>query len=328
LVASRLTESQEAARSLGEPVPFQVGDRSFHVAPFGLTKRYSIRLEHDAVAIGVSLSESNVPALRIQPRAEFIHAVGPGAVVDWCREVATDLFAGVELSASRIDLFSDWQGWRPVAADEPRFVTRARQRGWFAEDGAFTGFTFGRRSSGTLSSRIYDKTRLAAKRGVTFWPDVWDESFDSSQPVWRVEFECNRQLLHQFGLTGPPEQVLAARGDLWEYATDWLSLRDPIADSTRHRWPLAPEWERIRRAELRNVAIGVERMTGRRDASDLYRLVPGLVGYLASLGALLRRESLGEVLASLRSVVREYDARSGRSFEGRVAAKLAAIPPQ
>jgi hypothetical protein len=298
------------------------------VAPYGLTKRYPFRLDHEFAAFGVSLTGSAIPALRIQPRAQFIHSVGPEYAVEWCRGVASSLFPDVRLGVSRLDLFADWQGWPLREADHDRFVTRARQRTSYAEDDVFTGFTFGRRRTATISCRIYKKTRDAKKKGVTYWPDVWCAAFDPREDVWRVEFECNRRLLHDFKLVGPPEQVLAARGDLWEYATDWLSLRDRVADTTRSRWPIAPEWERVRAAELRNVAIGAERMRERQGEAELDRLLPGLVGYLSSVGRFLRRESLADVIASLAPLIRAYDTRTERSFESRVAAKLALVLPR
>jgi hypothetical protein len=54
-------------------------------------------------------------------------------------------------------------------------------------------------------------------------------SRSSSWPGWktvhRLEFEFGREALVEFDLN-TPDQVLAAAGDLWAYATgDWLTYR-------------------------------------------------------------------------------------------------------
>ncbi len=104
-------------------------------------------------------------------------------------------------------------------------------------------------------------------------------------PVHRLEFEIGRQGLVEFDLN-TPDQVLGATGDLWAYATtEWLTYGAPTTDQTRSRWPLAPEWRQVQRATLGHRAVGVERLRLTRRSASIEKLLPGLTGYLASLGA-------------------------------------------
>ena len=61
--------------------------------------------------VGITKSE-HLPAFRVQPRAEFIHGEGCGAVLDFFDDVCALFTAsGVTWSLSRLDLFCDLQGW-------------------------------------------------------------------------------------------------------------------------------------------------------------------------------------------------------------------------
>lgn len=63
----------------------------------------------------------------------------------------------MQLSVSRIDIYADFEGWRLVADDRHRFSCRSASVRTFEDDGRLTGFEFGRRSTKTVSARIYDK---------------------------------------------------------------------------------------------------------------------------------------------------------------------------
>ncbi len=123
----------------------------------------------------------------------------------------------------------------------------------------------------------------------------------------RLEFEIGRQGLVEFDLN-TPDQVLAAAGDLWAYATgEWLTYRSPTADQTRSRWPLAPEWLQVQQATLGHRAVGVERLRLARRSTSIEKLLPGLTGYLASLGALIGTEGIDDTLGAIGHHLHTYE---------------------
>jgi hypothetical protein len=105
--------------------------------------------------IGFSTSR-HLPTVRVQPRSEFLHAVGPEAAVATLREVLEPELGQLRLWINRVDLFADWQGWVLSLDDAQRFVCRAEARRTYELGGTLTGFEFGSRKTKTLLARLYD----------------------------------------------------------------------------------------------------------------------------------------------------------------------------
>jgi hypothetical protein len=180
-----------------------------------------------------------------------------------------------------------------------------------------SGFTFGR---GNLLCRVYDKTRELRSRGAT-WPEAIWKDRDPDRPVWRVEFQFRRGVIRELAVDGEhPSSVadaLDVRQALWGYGTEWLTLRDPSGDSNRSRWPLAAEWERVRRVVIGSPASQMvrERMV---DAERL-KLIQGFAGFSTSLAAQGYGEHSEETLEGVGPDMERYLLSRGSSFE-RIAA--------
>jgi hypothetical protein len=218
-----------------------------------------------------------------------------------------------------MDLYADFQGWRPTGDDRHRFLCRGKERDTYEDSGTLTGFTFGRRKSGTMTARIYDKTRDVERKGTDFWPDVWGSSFDRSQAVFRIEFEFARTALRQYGLN-TLDEVLAAVPALWLSVTrDWLTYRSPTADETRSRWPVATEWRAVQRAKVGDGAFGIERMYDGRTEGSLRRLMRMLNGLTAHYGALMGTDDIEAACWLLIGSLRDAEIVTRRSFADRVA---------
>lgn len=315
----RLETIRCEAIELDSRLPFQFGSLEMTLAPHAFGK-YRYSLDHPYGRIGITPS-AKLPAIRIQPRAEFLHGVGPGGAADAFQDLLEQVVGPVRLTVSRLDLFADFQGWTLTGDDRRNFVCRARSTAVYEEDEVLNGLTFGKRDSGTISARLYDKTIEVAKSGSGYWADIWGAAFDPSRPVVRVEFEIERGALREFGVN-TPDEVLKATGSLWAYLTgQWLSLRVASPDSTKSRWPVAAEWEVVRHAKVGNDDYGINRMYAGKRRGTLANLMPGLVGYLASFGALVNAGSFDELVPELRRYVAEYSADSDVSFDWRVFQK-------
>jgi len=320
LLCEQLQAGQEAARAAGEAQPFTFGHAQFEIWPHGLG-RYPYRLEHRHGVLQLS-PNSNLPPVRIQPRAEFLHGIGALSAARWFEDVLVDRCGFTELSVSRVDLHADFQGWRLDGEDRERFVCRANARTTYEEDGRWTGFSFGRRKTGTFSARIYDKTEELRRSKAGYWEDIWGPNYRRAEQVVRVEFELAGKALREFELS-TPQEVVAAAGSLWMYMTDkWLSFRSPSADATKARWPVAPEWESVQRARIADGAHGLARMVAGRRRASLQGLAPGLVGYIGSFAALVGAEDIGDTCAALPRLLKLYGEVTNRPFADRVAEKV------
>ncbi len=314
---ARLEDGRAWAVEAKRAAPCQIGHLVFGIAPHGWGK-YRFCLDHHMARIGFSTSR-HLPTVRIQPRSEFLHALGPRDVVAALQEVLEPELGHLRLWVNRVDLFADWQGWSLTFDDAHRFVCRAEARRTYEVGGTLTGFEFGSRKTNTLLARLYDKTAEVAARDAGWWHEVWGERYDHGLPVHRLEFEIGRQGLVEFELN-TPDQVLNAAGDLWAYATgDWLTYRSPTSDATRSRWPLAPEWTQIQAATLGHQAVGLERVRLARRATSIEKLLPGLTGYLASLGALIGTKGIDDTLGAIGHHLHNYEIISHTPFPDRVA---------
>ena len=314
---ARLEDCRSWAGEARRPAPCEIGQLVFGIAPHGWGK-YRFCLDHEMARIGFSISR-HLPTVRIQPRSEFLHAIGPEEAVAALHEVLDPELRHLRLWVNRVDLFADWQDWDLTLDDAHRFVCRADARRTYEVAVALTGFVFGSRTTKTFMARLNDKTADLAAKDNGWWFDVWGERYVPGPPVHRLEFEIGRQGLVEFDLN-TPEQVIAAAGDLWAYATtEWLTYRSPTADQTRSRWPLAPEWLHVQQAMLGNDAVGIERLRISRRAASVEKLLPGLTGYLASRGALIGTRDIDDTVRAVGHHLHTYEIVSRTPFAERVA---------
>lgn len=318
-----LEAHRQIAEEHRESVPFQLGDGRWSVEGRGMGKyRYCLSHEHGVIS---ATERASLPSLRIQPRSEFMHAVGVSRALEWFRTQAEDAVPDVRLTGSRLDVYSDWQGWSVGGDDRDRFVCRAARRNTREDGEAWTGFEFGRRTTGTVTARIYDKSRQVAEAGYDWWPAVWGSRYDPSSPVVRVEFELGRQALREFGLDRASDVIDGAPGAWSALTASWLTYRSPTTDQTRARWPVAPEWTQIQAATFAESVVGLERVKAGKHRGSLRKLSPGLVGYLAAAAAHLGTEDVAGTLAALPPVIRDYEIVSRKAFAERVQVKRRAL---
>lgn len=318
-LVARLEAARADAVARKERVTFEFGGTEVLMAPHAFG-RYHFCLIHQYGRIGITTSPV-LPTFRIQPLAEFLHGSGPRAATAWFHSLLEEERHLVQLSVSRIDLFADFQGWILDVDDRKSFVFRSDDLATHETSGGFNGLRFGRRGAGAISARIYDKTIELQKSGSIYWIDIWGEAFIPGQPVLRVEFELGASTLRQFDLVGP-EETLDAAGSLWGYLTSsWTSHRVPSEDKTRSRWPESPEWAYVRRASIGENDWGITRVYAAKRKASLSRIMPGLVGYLASYGALINATSFAELVVELGGEIPWYGVDTGETFEERIQRK-------
>lgn len=223
------------------------------------------------------------------------------------------------MRCSRVDLYTDFQGWVPRSDDYQRFVVRSRKNTWHTavhhEGRTFTGFTFGRDA---IVARLYDKSLEVTRSGKDWMRDIWGDAINPAVPVWRLEFQLRRQLLKECAIDSP-EQVIDRRQQLWTYSTQWLSLREPRLGARRVRWPVDNVWLQLA-GSREDVPVSplVRQRIKKHDESVLVR---GLAGYASSLAAISGVSDLDVTMAVTRHRVAEHMRATGRDFGDLVLAK-------
>ncbi|MGI8753523.1 MAG: hypothetical protein ACR2MN_14660 [Acidimicrobiales bacterium] len=120
--------------------------------------------------------------MRIQPRSEYLHGIGPLAAVQALSGLAGRLCDDLTLSVNRLDHYADWQHWHLTTADKARFVGRADTARTYEQAGRLSGFDFGTRTSHTIVARIYDKTLDIDRKGADWWLKVWGDRHQPGTP--------------------------------------------------------------------------------------------------------------------------------------------------
>lgn len=314
---TRLEEARAEATELNSHPPFQFGELETTMAPHSWGK-YRYCLRHATGQIGLT-ARTGIPSIRYQPRAEFLHGVGPRFVAAYTHDQLGSECGAVRLSVSRVDLAVDFQGFDFLAQPKDHFVTRANNRVTYEEDQVVTGLQFGTRKTGTVHARVYDKTKDIARTGADFWFDIWGDRYELGQPVTRLEFEINRAALRQYGLDSP-DQVLDAAGSIWlDLTNSWLTLRRPTNDRTKSRWPVHAAWEEVRRANFSEEFWGIRRTYEGKRIGELRKLMPALTGYLVSFAALTNANSIEDILNVLPHELKQYERKSSVTMPERIS---------
>lgn len=318
---ARLEEERIFADRASRPVPFELGELTLGLAPHGWGK-YRFCLDHETGRIGFTASR-RLPSVRVQPRAEFLHAVGPEGTVRHFDQLLRPFVEGMVLSVARLDLFLDMEGMALCAADRGAFVCRADDAMTYETGHAVTGFSFGSRRTQRISARLYDKTAEMTIKGTDWWEAVWGERHTPGVPVWRIEFEIGRAALSALELYRP-DAVLAAAPSLWRYCTtDWLTLRSRRGDANRSRWPLDSRWEAVQSATLAHGGTELCFIRERKRASSIHRLMPALVGYLVAFAMWADTTDLPNTLEALSASVENDEIIRRMTFAERVQRRRA-----
>lgn len=305
-------QSQSARDTDEDSIPFEIGEETFQVLNHSWQK-YAVCLRHEHGLIGFTNSKK-LPGIRVQIYSEFIHSVGVNVALAWFTTILSLAGSAVEWTVSRIDLFMDIQGWDLAIVERSRFICRATQFGMDGEDSKFTGYRFGKRKTGTVIARIYNKTEEIKASSKDWMKLFWGSRWVPSEDVWRIEFEIHSQFLREVGLV-PASQVLESIGDLWATHTNvWLTHRKEGEDSNSSRWQISEEWKFVRGCSFVSDLVPLKRIRQVKRLHHLNSIMAGLKGYVTSACAHSEAVSLSECMEFIKSCLEDYDRKSRTSF--------------
>jgi hypothetical protein len=272
--------------------------------------------------------------------------------LDWVREVVPatgEVLPGrCEVRVSIVHQCADVQGWVPTLADLGGIVKRADTLSVYGGDGekyeeeglsyrlarGDTLETVAAGRSNRLRASVYDKTKELKKSGKDWFRDVWAQhaSYDADLPVWRVEFQYGRELLHKYRIE-TLEDLRVHQDQLFRYGLAWFSWRERQVTDLDHpqRWPLIPAWVALDDSRPVSAALPLARVA----APQLKQLSQMGIGVLGTFMARTGITDPGEALERMTAIVRLQKGADGmrevlakkRARYGSVAAPWAGRQP-
>lgn len=322
LAQSALEDQQVLAQLAINSHTFEVKDKGARSFPF--------IIEDNAFRIQLANVVSRMPLAYAKVSSDYLAHVSPLEAEADLHEVVSSLGVVKDVAnASRIDLFVDFvtsvdiDGWPREA-----WVTRAKEKANYSLNDALTGWTIGQ--GGIVSARLYNKSlEIEVKKHKAYLRDLWREAgWDGSSPVWRLEFQLEREILTQHGLASFASAMHHLNG-LWSYCTtEWLRLTIPQeADKTRSRWPIHPLWGYLSSIDWETSKIPLtRRYTHARLPSDdkLFSLsFSMLINFMAREGLSDLYDGLREFEAAMYSYQESRATNLGLPFDDYVSERIA-----
>ncbi|WP_156899660.1 hypothetical protein [Marinobacterium litorale] len=274
-----------------------------------------------------STRATRLPLAYVQIRSEVL-TLAPLADILGSLNLAAEVLGGkvVQPKVSRVDLCVDFvTDYDLEALPRDHWITRAVGYARYYDRSRFSGLVFGQ--GGPISCRLYDKTLEIQKSQKTYLYELWKaQGWDGSSPVWRLEFQLKSQVLREVLIKSVPT-LIERLNALWGYCTTaWLKLCEPDGGANQSRWPLAPLWDDLSRAQFNEVpAIQLRRIRKDMSPSDQSLFVNGL----GALTSFMAREGIGSIQEALPlylEAATDYHRRNsrltGKALAGYVREKV------
>ncbi len=232
-----------------------------------------------------------------------------------------------EINLSRVDLCCDFVTSFPLAdVKEFQWITRAKNIDRHTDSKRFSGFSIG--MGGFLSARLYNKTIEMKKNPRPYLEALWkNEGWDSSEEVWRLEFQFRRPVLKQFAVLSLSDLENGLAG-LWNYASSqWLRLAIPSeTDNTQSRWPAASLWQVLQGASwsgepsLARIDIDKTRIPSNKFLFE--NGLSALSSYMAIHDLSLVEDGVREFMKAAYAYHKEREPYTGLDLQGYLVNKI------
>ena len=223
--------------------------RSYLFLPGGKAPNYRYHLQYPEYHAFISLSQvqRRSPNIYISINSEALWEHGPHELYKTIVSDIEGLGALVaEHKVSRVDICVDY--WLKESLSlglmQSQRVCRSNDSSQYMQGEELETFYMGGRQS-VLKLRIYDKGKETKnKETEERWLQIWQ--LDSSENVWRVEFQIRRTFLKQFEINSL-DDLKKKIPALWSYCTEeWFSLRLPDNENQTRR-TVNPWWGDVQR---------------------------------------------------------------------------------
>lgn len=277
--------------------------------PGGKGENYRFHLQFEAynVFIGKAARPGSSPNVYLSIAAKTLWLKGTKTALAWIAEDLKAIGGGsIRLvKVSRVDLCADFliPGGLSHEFIFSHKVTRNDKGKLFLHKNEMETY-YAADPKSPIQLRIYNKGLEVKQGGTKLWfLDLWQR--ESSEDVWRIEFQVRRPALKQFGINSL-DDLKEKQAGLWYYLTaKWFSLR--LLDNEKaERRTVHPFWRAVQECFKKNGSDSdVKRVY--RSATNMAEAVSPewhlshIDGCLSSFAAFLGITNRDEALRALQS---------------------------
>jgi hypothetical protein len=274
--------------------------------PGGKGENYRFHLQFEAynLFIGKSARPGSSPNVYLSISAKTLWLNGIDTALAWIAEDLKAIGGGSIqfVKVSRVDLCADFliPGGLSYEFLLSHKVTRNDKGNLFLDNKKNDLETYYvADAKSPIQLRIYNKG-LEVKKGVTklWFLDLWKR--ETSEDIWRIEFQVRRPALKQFGINSLAD-LKAKKAGLWDYLTSkWFTLRIPDNQKSERK-NLHPFWCAVQGCFKQNdTGSGINRIYRSGGAVSPEWHLSHIDGCLSSLAAYLGITNRADAMLELQ----------------------------
>lgn len=299
------------------------GNVNFEVMPNG-ARCYAYILHNDLIELklakGRSANHNTYPVV-IKFKSTLLWNKGLNAYY-YAESVLLNVFKKIlDTKISRVDmaLHVDFIYASTLHLDD--FVGQFKKDSMHRYDRTIETLYFGSRKTQKVLCRLYNKTRevFETKNKIWFF-DIWHKADLDITNVWNIEFELHRDYLREIEVNTFTDLIDNIKG-IWHYLTHkWIRYVYINSATRRENCKQRKLWDKVQRGYDSFDMDGfiVRDLQRLRDAN---KYVPGAVGFLTSLSAIVGINDVDQAIENLKYEIEKYTANKGKTFEQLVEGK-------
>jgi hypothetical protein len=246
-----LDKKKQQARKNGGLLIALPSGRSCIFKPGGKGENYRFHLQFDAynLFIGKAARPGSSPNVYLSISAKVLWQNGIDTAIAWITQDLKAIGGGTiqRVQVSRLDLCADF--WVPGGLSHEFLLSHKvthneTQKLYLGKNELQTYYAGDAKSP--IQMRLYFKGLEVKQGGTKLWfLDLWQR--ESTDDIWRIEFQIRREALKQFSLDSL-DDLQNKQAGLWVYLTSkWFSLRLPDNDKAERR-TIHPFWSAVQNA--------------------------------------------------------------------------------
>ncbi len=243
-----LDKKKQQARKNGGLYIAMPSGRNCVFKPGGKGENYRFHLQFDAynLFIGKAAKPGTSPNVYLSISAKVLWQNGIETALSWIAEDLKVIGGGTiqRVQISRLDLCADFHvpGGLSHEFILSHKVTRNDKGKLFLDKNELQTY-YAADAKSPIQLRLYNKGVEVKQGGVKLWfLDLWQR--ESTDDIWRVEFQVRRPALKQFGINSL-DDLKEKQAGLWGYlTTKWFSLRLPD-NNKAERKTIHPFWSAV-----------------------------------------------------------------------------------
>jgi hypothetical protein len=306
-----LDQKKQQARKIGGLLIALPSGRSCIFKPGGKGENYRFHLQFDAynLFIGKAAQPGTSPNAYLSISAKILWLNGIESALSWIAQDLKAIGGGTIqfVQVSRLDLCADFlvPGGLSHEFLLTHKVTRNDKGKLFLEKNELQTY-YAADAKSPIQLRIYNKGLEVKQGGVKLWfLELWQR--ETTEDIWRIEFQLRRPALKQFGVNSL-DDLKEKQAGLWTYlTTKWFSLRLPDNDKAERK-TIHPFWSSVQDVFKQDSPDSqIQRVYGSSSSASPEWHLSHIDGCLSSFAAHLGITNRDDALQELQSRLARRD---------------------